>query len=102
MLRLAAAALVFAAMASPAMSQTGSPAGAGQVTGPSGPNSGAGIAGHPGNKSGPAVRPPSATSGAGTSTSPESPAMQDASKIPGQPGNKSGPAPNRQPSPTGR
>ena len=91
MLRLAAATLALAAIASPAMSQTTTPSGAGQATMPSGPNSGAGIQGQPGNKNGPAARSPSATSGAGAS-SPQSPATQDASKVPGLPGNKNGPA----------
>ena len=55
---------------------------------PTTPNSGAGVPGHPGNKSGPAARR-SGTTGSdvnsGTST-------QDTSKIPGKPGGKSGPA----------
>ena len=107
MLRLTAAALALVAIASPAMSQTGAPAGAGQVTVPSAQNSGAGIPGQPGNKNGPAARPPSATSGAGATSSPsesdnEAARAQDAAKIPGQPGNKSGPAESRQPESTGR
>jgi hypothetical protein len=55
---------------------------------PTSPNSGAGMPGHPGNKSGPAAKR-SGTTGSdvnsGTST-------QDTSKIPGKPGGKSGPA----------
>jgi hypothetical protein len=75
MLRLAAAALALAVMASSAMSQTGE---SGQV--PRG-NSGAGIPGQPGNKNGPPAGSPSATKG-----------QQDPAKVPGLPGNKSGPA----------
>lgn len=48
------------------------------------PNSGAGVPGMPGNKSGPAVNGPNAS---GQSSG----VRQDASKIPGLPGNKSGP-----------
>ena len=101
MLRLTAAAVALVAIASPAMSQTDAPAGARQV--PSAQNSGAGIPGQPGNKNGPAARPPSATSGAGATTS-DNPAAreQDSAKIPGQPGNKSGPAQAPQPGSTGR
>ena len=54
---------------------------------PTAPNSGAGVQGMPGNKSGPAVR-----SGNSTSNQPTGAATQDASKIPGMPGNKGGPA----------
>lgn len=92
MLRLAAAAVVLAAMASPAMSQTGAPSGAGQVTVPSAQNSGAGIPGEPGNKNGP---PAAATTGAGANSqtpSNESVREQDSGKVKGLPGNKSGPA----------
>jgi hypothetical protein len=55
---------------------------------PTTPNSGAGVPGHPGNKSGPAAKRPGTTGSdvnSGTST-------QDTSKIPGKPGGKSGPA----------
>jgi uncharacterized protein involved in exopolysaccharide biosynthesis len=50
------------------------------------PNSGAGVQGMPGNKSGPAVKPqtPAGEQSSGVS--------QDQSKVPGLPGNKSGPA----------
>jgi hypothetical protein len=99
MLRLAAVALAFATMASPAFSQTGTPsgAGAGQVTVPSGQNSGAGIPGQPGNKNGPSAGSPSATTGAGANSQAPEPnngtvRQQDSAKIPGQPGSKSGPA----------
>src|SRR5262245_52379232 len=91
MLRLTAAALALAALASPAMSQTGAPSGSGQMTVPSAQNSGAGIPGQPGNKSGPPARSPSATTGAAPAQTPTDDAtrQQDAAKIPGQPGNKS-------------
>jgi hypothetical protein len=98
MLRLAAAALALAVMASPALSQTGAPAGAGQT-----PNSGAGIPGQPGNKNGPPAQKPSSTMGAG-STSSQTPGStpQDASKVPGHPGGKSGPAVKSPSSSSGR
>jgi hypothetical protein len=54
---------------------------------PTSPNSGAGIAGQPGSKSGPAAKSPSATSGSGVGES----RNQDAAKVPGLPGSKSGP-----------
>ena len=105
MLRFAAAALAFAAMATPAMAQTGNSLAAGQMIAQ---NSGAGVAGQPGNKNGPAARPPSATSGAGAgTTSSQTPANdtsrpQDAAKVPGLPGSKSGPAVNRPADSNGR
>jgi hypothetical protein len=74
---------------------TPTPGGTGQVTIPSGQNSGAGIPGQPGNKSGRAARSPSATTGAGTDSNRsqnEGIREQDAAKIPGLPGSKSGPA----------
>jgi hypothetical protein len=91
MLRLTTAALAFAAMTTCAVAQTGTSPGNGQTNAQ---NSGAGIAGQPGNKNGPAVRPQSGTMGAGSSSSqaPATGTSPDASKIPGQPGNKSGPA----------
>ena len=60
----------------------------GAVNVPAG-NSGAGIAGQPGNKSGPSANS-SATTGAGNAPAPSS--TQDASKVPGLPGGKSGPS----------
>jgi hypothetical protein len=51
---------------------------------PTKPNSGAGIAGQPGNKSGPAAKKPETT---GSDDRPP----QDSSNIPGKPGSKSGP-----------
>jgi hypothetical protein len=66
--------------------QSKSPGGAVNV--PPG-NSGAGIAGQPGNKSGPSAN----SSAAPASTSPaQAPSGQDAAKVPGLPGSKSGPA----------
>jgi hypothetical protein len=52
------------------------------------PNSGTGVQGLPGNKSGPAVKPDE-----------HNPTVsgQDQSKVPGLPGNKSGPAPQKPP-----
>jgi Cu/Ag efflux protein CusF len=60
-------------------------------TPPSAQNSGAGIAGKPGSKSGPVAKP--GTIGQGNPTVQQ----QDSAKIPGLPGNKSGP-PEKQPS----
>jgi hypothetical protein len=59
---------------------------------PTKPNSGAGIAGQPGNKSGPAAKKPETT---GSDDRPP----QDSSNIPGKPGSKSGPV-QRSPSTT--
>jgi hypothetical protein len=55
---------------------------------PTSPNSGAGTPGQPGGESGPSVKPPSTTTGAGSDDS----RNQDATKVPGLPGSKSGPA----------
>jgi len=65
---------------------------------PSAQNSGAGIAGQPGNKSGPAVKPAPGTVGS-TAPDQQNPTVQqqDSSNIKGMPGNKSGP-PAKQPS----
>jgi hypothetical protein len=62
----------------------GGPAALAQTT--TAPNSGAGVPGSPGNKSGPAVKPGE-----------HNPTIsgQDQSKVPGLPGNKSGPAPQK-------
>jgi len=66
-------------------------------TAPSAQSSGAGIAGQPGNKNGPAARPGD-TVGSSSNSSQQNPAVQqqDTSNIKGLPGNKSGP-PARQP-----
>ena len=57
---------------------------------PTSPNSGAGISGQPGGKSGPAVKPSDATTGSGVDSGQGR--NQDAAKVPGLPGSKSGPA----------
>jgi hypothetical protein len=68
------------------------PAGGGQVTAPSGLNSGAGTPGKPGSKSGPAAKPSSETTGSHMSDHNRAVRQQDSPKIPGQPGSKSGPS----------
>lgn len=91
----AATVATLALLALPVAAQTPPANTPGQGTAPSGQNSGAGVPGLPGNKSGPAVRSPSGTSGAATgSTSQQDPSVrqQDTSKVPGMPGSKSGPA----------
>jgi hypothetical protein len=67
-----------------AITVIGAPAALAQTT--TAPNSGAGVPGAPGNKSGPAVKPGE-----------HNPTVsgQDQSKVPGLPGNKSGPAPQK-------
>jgi hypothetical protein len=78
-----------AVIALPAFAQT--PSGTGQVAVPSAPNSGAGISGQPGNKSGPAAR----SSGEAAAQSNDNNAtvrQQDSAGIPGKPGSKSGPS----------
>ncbi|MCK1626873.1 hypothetical protein IVA98_27815 [Bradyrhizobium sp. 160] len=90
-MRSIASALVFAlALSAPvALAQTTKP----DVSGaPSAQNSGASIAGQPGNKSGPAVKP-GETVGASSSSNQQNPTVQqqDTSNIKGLPGNKSGP-----------
>ena len=82
-------ALALAASASAVMAQTTSP---NVSNAPSAQNSGAGIAGQPGNKSGPAVKPP-AKGTVGSATDQQNPTVQqqDPSKVQGMPGNKSGP-----------
>jgi len=66
----------------------GAPAAIAQTTGT--PNSGAGVQGMPGNKSGPAVN-------GQNSGNQSSGVKQDTSKIPGLPGNKSGPPAQKTP-----
>jgi hypothetical protein len=65
----------------------GGPAALAQTTGT--PNSGAGVQGMPGNKSGPAAKKNQNEQSTGVS--------HDQSKVPGLPGNKSGPAPEKPP-----
>jgi hypothetical protein len=55
---------------------------------PTAPNSGAGVQGMPGSKSGPAAN----SAGGTTTPQPSSTGGQDPSKVPGMPGSKSGPA----------
>jgi hypothetical protein len=98
MLRLLTGAIALAIVTLPASAQTTAPSGGGQVTVPSGQNSGTGIPGKPGNKSGPAVRSPSETTGSDMNDHNRAVREQDSSKIPGQSGNKSGPAVVRPPS----
>ena len=80
-----------------ALAQTTNP---GVSTTPDAPNSGAGIAGQPGNKSGPAAKPGETVgSAAGANQQNSTDQMQDTSNIKGLPGNKSGPSakqPDRQ------
>jgi hypothetical protein len=92
MLRLLMGTAVLAMLTLAASAQTTAPQGDGQVTVPSGQNSGAGIPGKPGSESGPAARPSSDTTGSGMSDQNRAVRQQDSSKIPGQPGNKSGPS----------
>src|SRR5436853_7908894 len=95
-MRSIASALVFAlALSAPAaLAQTSKPD---VSAAPSAQNSGAGIAGQPGNKNGPAVKP-GETVGSSSTGNQQNPAVQqqDTSNIKGLPGNKSGP-PARQP-----
>jgi hypothetical protein len=93
MLRFLAGAVALALVTLPASAQSTPPAGAGQTTVPPG-NSGAGIPGQPGNKSGPAVKNPSGTTGSGANSTGQQNGTvgQDASKVQGLPGSKSGPA----------
>jgi uncharacterized membrane protein len=82
-------ALALALSASAAMAQTTSP---NVSNAPSAQNSGAGIAGQPGNKSGPAMKPGSTgTVGSATDQQNSTVQQQDPSKIKGMPGTKSGP-----------
>jgi hypothetical protein len=92
MLKLLTGVIALAIVTLPASAQTTAPPGGGQVTVPSGQNSGAGIPGKPGSKSGPAAKSSSETTGSDTSDHNRAVRQQDSSKIPGQPGNKSGPA----------
>jgi hypothetical protein len=92
MLRLLMGTAVLAMLTLPASAQTTAPSGGGQVTAPSGQNSGAGIPGKPGSKSGPAVKPSGETTGSDMTDHNRAVRQQDSSKVPGQPGNKSGPA----------
>jgi len=80
-------ALVIAMLPAVAIAQTTNPNLQGtQSVQPTSPNSGAGIPGQPGSKSGPTAKKPE-TTGSDANRTP-----QDASNIPGKPGSKSGPA----------
>lgn len=59
---------------------------------PSAQNSGAGIAGQPGNKNGPAAKPGQTVGSSSDSQQNSTVQQQDTSNIKGLPGNKSGPA----------
>jgi hypothetical protein len=93
MRRISVLTLALALTAAPAFAQTQTTR-PGVSSEPSAPNSGAGIAGQPGGKSGPAAKP-SGTVGSGATTTTQNPPAQpqDTSKIQGQPGNQSGPSP---------
>jgi hypothetical protein len=81
-------ALLIAMLPVTAIAQVTSPGSQdGQSAVPGTPNSGAGVAGQPGNKNGPPAKRP-ATTGSDVKTGTSS---QDTSKIPGKPGGKSGP-----------
>jgi len=82
-------ALALVTAGSAALAQTTKP----DVSGaPSAQNSGAGIPGLPGNKSGPAVRPGDAGGSAASANQQNTTVQQqDTSKIQGMPGNKNGP-----------
>lgn len=86
---LSMAILALAISAPAALAQTTSP---GVSTTPDAQNSGAGIAGQPGNKNGPAAKPGD-TVGSAAGANQQNPAnqTQDTSNIKGLPGNKSGP-----------
>jgi hypothetical protein len=80
-----------ATMASSAWAQTSGPDRSDQVTVPSAQNSGAGIPGQPGGKSGVTTGRSSTTDPVGSDQD-NAVRLQDASKIPGKPGSESGPA----------
>lgn len=90
-MRSIASALVFAValLAPAALAQTTKPD---VSAAPSAQNSGAGIAGQPGNKNGPAAKS-SDTVGSSSTLNQQNPTVQqqDTSNIKGLPGNKSGP-----------
>jgi hypothetical protein len=88
---IGAVALAIATVPTAVTAQTRPPGG--QMVQPSSPNSGAGIQGQPGNKSGPAergVNTGAATTGVQNNSNPAN--APEAAKVPGMPGSKSGPA----------
>ena len=82
------AAAVLAMLATPALAQT---TGNSTINSPSAHNSGAGIAGQPGGKNGPAAKSDTNQTASSQQTN-STTSLQDTSKIPGKPGSKSGPA----------
>lgn len=100
----ASAAMALLFLSVPATAQVRSPAD-GKITIPSAQNSGAGIPGQPGNKSGPAPKA-SETSGTRVPSNPDetvSPTQEgDSAKIPGKPGGKAGPAVTEPPADTNK
>jgi hypothetical protein len=94
----ASAAMLIATLTLPATAQTSGTNPSPQTVAPSTQNSGAGVQGMPGNKSGPPAKSDAGTTGAaGNSGANPTTRQQDSSGIQGMPGNKSGP-PARQPS----
>ena len=91
MLRLCVGAMALALATVPVAAQT---SGQTNTQVPSAQNSGAGIPGHPGTKSGPAAKPSDSTGTVGMGNEPQNQTtrQQDPAKIPGKPGSKSGPA----------
>ena len=91
MFRILSAAAVLSLAVLPAAAQTTN-APSSQSAAPTGQNSGTGVPGLPGSKSGPAVKS-DGQGGTTTGSSQQNDAtrQQDSSKIPGAPGNKSGP-----------
>jgi len=85
-----AVALALATVPAIAIAQTTPVQNNGNVAVPSG-NSGAGVKGMRGNKSGPAAKKPS-TTGQGVGNSGAATGANDAAKVPGKAGGKSGPA----------
>ena len=92
MLKILGAAAVLSLAVLPAGAQTTNAPSSSSQMAPSGQNSGTGVQGLPGSKSGPAAKP-DRQGGATTGTSQQNDTVknQDSSKIPGAPGNKNGP-----------
>lgn len=87
---IASALFALAMLAPAAFAQTTKPD---VSSAPSAQNSGAGIAGQPGNKNGPAAKPGETVGSSSTLNGQQNPTVQqqDTSNIKGLPGNKSGP-----------
>jgi hypothetical protein len=89
---IGAVALGITTLPTAAVAQATSPQG-GQMSQPSTPNSGAGIAGQPGNKNGPAAKGSGTTGAApGSAQTGNRANAPEAAKVPGLPGSKSGPS----------